>query len=366
MTQLGKPREISRELDRVTRRIRIAWFDAIDNVRAAATWTRIAAALERGEVEVVAELLLTRAILTGLLEEARGAYTAGASTIERGVPKSARAPGGGRLLFRMDIMDPRAQVWLAEHSSTLVQQILEDQRQTIRLMLARGTELGQNPRATALNIVGRINPATGRREGGVIGLTRNQAATVNGGPYRTRAGTRTILGARGELASGDPATMRQYLRRSRRDRRFDRTVLAAINAKKGLPVSTVDRIVNRYSDRMLQLRGETIARTEAIQAFSAGRHEALEQLRKSADLSDEDMVRRWDATMDRVTREDHRSMDGQERVGDEAFEAPDGSLLMYPGDLSLDADAAQIINCRCMEIVDVDFVKAEARRNTDG
>lgn len=363
MTTLGSPREIARELERAAGRISAAWFDAIDNVRAVSTWTRIAAALERGEIDAVAQLLLTRAIMTNILEETRATYSAGASTIEKSIPKSARSPLGGRLLFRLDIMDPKAQAWLAEHSSRFVQQILDEQRQAVRLVIARGMELGLNPRSTALDIVGRINPATGRRQGGIIGLTRNQAAFVHGGRLTTRNGSRMILGARGELASGDPELMRRYLRRSRRDRRFDAAVNRAIAAKAPVPPKMADRIIDRYSDRMLQLRGETIARTESIQAFSAGRHEALEQLKEAAGLRDEDLARRWDATMDAATRPDHMSMDGVVAVGDDPFETPDGSLMMYPGDISLNADPSQVINCRCMEVIDVDFVEAEARRN---
>lgn len=360
MTRLGSSAKISRKLERSERRIARAWIQSILEAKAGLSLGSAERAVSSQDIDNLASQVLSSGGLTPVVEEVRSAYRSGGSTIEESVPSYVRSPSGGRLMFRLDIMDPAAQEWLSSHSSSLVTRILADQREAVRLVLARGMEVGRNPRSTALDIIGRINPATRRREGGVVGLTRNQAAFVHGG--RLPSG-RWVAGARGQLESGDPSMMRAYLTRKRRDRRFDRTVLNAINSGKALEPSIVDRIIGRYEDRMLQLRGETIARTESIQAFAKGRHEAFEQLRQKLDIRDDDFERSWDATMDKVTREDHQAMDGQRRTGDDPFEAPDGSLMMHPGDLSLNASASQIINCRCIEQLEVDFVKVEARRN---
>src|SRR5699024_7431465 len=111
-------------------------------------------------------------------------------------------------------------------------------------------QLGLHPRATALDLVGRVGP-TGRREGGVVGLNRPQA--------------RAVANARLALSSGDPEHMRDYLQLQRRDRRYDHIVRRRIEAGQPLNERELGTILARYEDRLLQTRGETIARTETIE-----------------------------------------------------------------------------------------------------
>lgn len=80
-----------------------------------------------------------------------------------------------------------------------------------------------------------------------------------------------------------------------------------------------------------------IARTEAhriqIKATSDAQHRAKE---KGADI-----VKQWDASLDKKTRESHRKVDGEIRELDEKF----SNGLMYPGDPN--GSAGEVINCRC-------------------
>lgn len=94
---------------------------------------------------------------------------------------------------------------------------------------------------------------TGRREGGLIGLTTAQ------GEYVARA--------RQELLSGEPDQFKRYLERGRRDRRFDRTVLKALKEGKPLRAETADGIASRYADGLLKLRADTIALHETFRGF---------------------------------------------------------------------------------------------------
>ena len=112
--------------------------------------------------------------------------------------------------------------------------------------------------------------------------------------------------------------------------------------------STVEiarRIRKLYEDFTFR-RAMMIARTEVVAASNAGSHFAAEQ-------TGLDYERVWLSSRDERVRDDHAGMDGQRRGKNDPFEAPDGSLLMFPGDTSLGAAANQTIQCRCTEIYEV-------------
>jgi uncharacterized protein with gpF-like domain len=72
------------------------------------------------------------------------------------------------------------------------------------------------------------------------------------------------------------------------------------------------------------------------------------------------MMKRWVATTDHRVRDDHLAMNGVEVEQDEPFVLPDGSKMMFPGDISMGADAGQVINCRCTV---VEFIKRDEEGN---
>jgi len=186
---------------------------------------------------------------------------------------------GLAVVFRFNVRNSRAEQWLSDHSSTLVTRILDDQRNAVRAALTAGMEAGVNPRSMALDITGRINRATGRREGGIIGLTAQQE------DY-----SRNALA---ELMSGNRTAMRNYLTRARRDKRFDRTVLKAMNEGVGLSRSQAEKIVGRYCDGLLNLRGETVARLEAKASLHRAEQESFLQAVDTGAVNPADVKRRW-------------------------------------------------------------------------
>jgi uncharacterized protein with gpF-like domain len=166
---------------------------------------------------------------------------------------------------------------------------------------------------------------------------------------------KAVANARAELS--DPVGMGSYFDRKLRDRRFDRIVNKAI--ADGVPVSAADRdrIITRYSDRLLFQRGETIARTETIASLSAGRDEGVKQLIDTGSINADQVQKIWRAAGDQRTRDTHADRDGQAVSIDGLFVSSSGATLAYPGDTSHGAPAEETINCRCYSEVKIDFLK---------
>ena len=186
--------------------------------------------------------------------------------------------------------------------------------------------------------MGRINRATGKREGGVIGLNSQQ--------------TDAVIRAARELASGDPTQMLNYLGRKRRDSRFDGIVRRAIAAGKPVAQADIDKITGRYKDRLLKLRGDTIARTEMLNGLRAGRHEQWQQVIDSGAATPDRIRLTWQATPDKFTRHSHMVLNGQQVRFGQVFVTELGTRMAYPGDQtqpgnSPKALAADTIGCRC-------------------
>lgn len=212
----------------------------------------------------------------------------------------------------------------------------------MRLALEAGQIAGRNPRATALDITGRINRLTGKREGGILGLSANQ--------------TDAVIRARAELLSSDAAQLRNYLTRGRRDRRFDRLVAKAIREGRAVSRADADRIVGRYKDRLLALRGEMIARTETLAGLNAGKEEGIRQLVDAGKVQRSQVKKIWRATGDGRTRDSHMFLNGVEVGLDEAFVSPlTGAQMMHPHDTSRGAPASEVIGCRCFYEVKIDY-----------
>lgn len=317
--------------------IRDAFLAAIQDISNNVILADLIKAIEANDIERAFRVL-------GMSEAAMRPITAAlATTFENGggmvgstFPKVLNTPDFGRTRFLFDVRNTRAEQWLKEQSSRLIVEIQENTRVAVRNTLQVGMEVGSNPRVTALDIVGRIG-ATGRREGGLIGLTSQQESWVRN--------------ARADLQNLDA----RYFARLRRDKRFDKIVQAAIRDGKPLTKETIDKLISRYKDRLLQLRGETIGRTESIQSLNRANFEAVRQAKDMGALKGS--TKEWDSAGDMRVRDSHRHMDGQIVELEQPFVTPDGYNLMFPGDISLGAPAKEIINCRCRFKLRMDWLQ---------
>lgn len=307
-----------------------AYLLAVREIVGSVQLTVLASYIERRDFDgALRAMNLDRSAYRAIDQAINIAYEAGGNATVAAMP-AIRTPDTGRVIVRFDVRNPRAEAYLTEHSSALVTGILDDTRSMVRQVLTEGMIEGRNPRATALGVIGRVNRATGRREGGLLGLNSLQE--------------RAVAKARAALLSGDPEAMRGYLALKRRDKRFDKQVLAAIKAEKPLAQEAVDKVIGKLSDSYLKLRGETIARTETLAALNSSQAEAWHQMADTGAIARQDIRKVWIATQDARTRDAHRHLD-RESVGlNEPF--PNG--MMYPGDPA--GGAENLINCRCTMI----------------
>lgn len=313
----------------MTADVRDTFLAAISAVTDSVLVSELTEAIEAGQYDKVFALLNIAAPVfrpfTRALETAFESFAAWKGAT---FPKRVQTPAGS-MMFRFDMTNERAEKWLKEQSSGLISRVQDETRQNIRNIMTEGMQAGRNPRNVALDIVGRYDPQSGKRVGGIIGLTRNQENWVRS--------------ARTKLEQLDET----YFDMKLRDARFDETVRKAIASGKQLPVETVDKLITRYKDNALKARAENIARTEMAQSLNQSEYEATKQAVDSGAIRAQAVTREWDSAGDSRVRPAHKIMDGQ-RVGlDEPFIAPDGQRLMFPGDVSLGASADLTAGCRC-------------------
>lgn len=251
---------------------------------------------------------------------------------------------GGAFVFRFNMRNTAVEQELRENSARLVQGLVEESRQVVRVALERGMIEGRNPRDTALDIVGRIDPRTKKRTGGVVGLSQNQESWV--------ANTRQ------RLLTGD----KTYFNLKLRDKRYDKQILKYMSEGKPVPKELTDKIMTSYKNRALKYRADSISRTETLEAMNKAEYRAHKQVVESGKLPENAVKKWWDSASDGRTRASHIELERRTRKNplelDEPFVTMTGDRLMHPGDTSLGADPNETVQCRCKIRYKVDWTKA--------
>jgi hypothetical protein len=329
---------IDEALKRYEPRLRDAFLAGVNEITSRAQIGVIERALERGDIPAAIEALyLDRGAFLAFEQTLVEGYgTAGAASIED--LGTLKDQDGAKFHFFFNLRNARAEQWLRDNAAGLVTRVVDEQRQMIRQRLEAGMQAGDNPRAVALEVAGRINRETGKREGGIVGLSR---------PFEE-----AVANAKDELRSGDYSAYRQ---RVARDKRFDTVIAKAEREGRTLTADEIAKITNRYSDRLLLLRATTLARTEALTSTSAAQYEALRQLVETNKVRASQIKRVWDATFDKRTRFDHAVAEGQ-TVGLEQDFLIGGKLMRHPHDPR--GGPGNVINCRCRAVTKIDFLAA--------
>lgn len=282
-----------------------------------------------------------------------------------GPPRSAPpslsldGPEPTNIVFRFDMTNPRAEARIRSEAASRVAGYVDEQVEAARKLIADGFARGEGPQTIATDIAGRINPISGRREGGIVGLSDPQISYVDS--------------MRGRLLSGDPDEMLKVLGRfdsdgkwvpgtgmTLRDRRYDGAIKKAVAAiAKGKPNpltrDKIDELTAKYSDRLLAKRAADIARTETAQGVMAARSEATRQALDKSGLDDQAVTKTWRHLGGlHHARDWHLAMNGKTAIGLETvFFLPDGSVMLHSHDPQ--GGAKNNVACRCNTDFDINW-----------
>jgi hypothetical protein len=200
--------------------------------------------------------------------------------------------------------------------STALETLTAEVAATVRQVVARGITEGVNPRTVA----------RGLRE--AVGLAPNQEAAVTN--------------FRAALEAGDFTKARGY---ALRDKRFDATLKKA----ETLTPEQIDRMAGAYRQRYVAWNAETHARTAALDAQRLGQKEAWETSLRETGFDRQRVTKRWVATVDDRTREEHLEANGTIVQIDE----------MYPYDGGVMTPGEGTYNCRCVELIRITIGREE-------
>ena len=202
------------------------------------------------------------------------------------------------------------------HRARFVSEASETARQAVTEAVTANIIAGNNPRSTA------------RDFRSAIGLTARQE--------------RAVWNYRNYLETLDM----QALERDLRDHRSDSVVLRHIKNEQPLDEEYIDGLVERYRQRSLKWRSETIARVESMRAIHMGEYDSLYAAWSQGKLNP-NLRRFWVAAMDERVRIAHRRIPLMNRQGvavNEVFQTPLGPMR-YP--LDPEGVPENVINCRC-------------------
>jgi hypothetical protein len=302
--------------------IRAAFLAAVKTWRDRIVLADLVTMLKRGDVEgAIRAVGLEPARFRPLDVALTQAYEAGGIDATLQI-RPQMGPLGLRISPVFDVRASSAEAWLRDYTAGLIRQITDDQRDAIRQILAplqSGQDAmltGETPQKLALDLVGRINRATGHREGGLLGLTTQQAQWATN--YERELTGVPDVGA---------------LSRKLRDRRFDAAVRKAIAADQPIPAKTREAMVAAYRNRSLLYRANTIAQNEASTVMHESQVEAWDQAIRRGAVAEANVRRFWITAQDDHVRPTHRAVPGMnpEGVGLHApFQTPKGPT-MQPG-----------------------------------
>ncbi|MCL4715478.1 MAG: phage head morphogenesis protein [Hyphomonadaceae bacterium] len=298
----AKPSDIEALAEKLEPALARAVRDLIKDHVASVDLSKLEEALKEGQTHRILEIIgevdpvKAQAVREGLQN---AVWAGGALAVQSPVLNEAR--------FAFQRLNPALITWLEGYSLNLIREIGEGTRAAVRSALVDGMTKGVNPIQQARQIKQ------------AVGLTESQSKAVQN--YRRAletVHTRRSLKRWGlgnerskqsgvEIAPLDPKTgkPKDGIHQWRlRDQRYDNAIRRAQENKKPLTPEQIDRMVDRYQERMIQHRARTIARAESMRALNAGTGEAWRQAVEERKVNG-DLVRKFwkDARTERECEE---------------------------------------------------------------
>lgn len=318
-----------------------AFKNAISAASAAVDMPALIKALEAGQIEEAVRLLRLTTDQLFLLEDAiRTTYMAA------GIDVAQSAPAPVKASFGFNGRSPAAEAYITSVSSTLIQGIADDTLIMAREVILRGMARGEGVAGIARKITGKV--VAGRRVGGFLGLTTQQAGYVDNMADMLKDPNRI-----GEYFIGRDANGKGIPRYKLSDRRYDRVVQKAINEGKALEPGTISEISAAHRSKALTRRGQDIAKDQVFSSQSAARQDAYAQIAARPDV--ESVTKRWQHNLSEFPREDHVAMSGKVVAYDATFNFPDAQM-QRPHDPA--GGAKHSLGCRCIAVYRINMVKA--------
>lgn len=313
-----------------------AFEAAIADIKSSVVLRRVIDALENGNIDgAIAALNIDESAFAQLRAAIAQAYSDGGAAVIAAT--RFNPPNATKAVVRWDVTNTVAERYLREQLGTKITRVTQDTIQAARDAMVSGYSKGQGPRQIALDIVGRVG-ANGKRSGGVLGLN---------GPQQ-----QYVRNMRAYLESGD---YNAVLRMSKRDKRFDKTIMKAMRDDRPLSKAQIDKLTQRYSDRLLKLRGDTIARTETANAVEQSRDDGFRMGIEKENIPPQYVTKEWlHGGGGMRPREQHVAESGQKVEGlDTPFVMQDFTLMQRPHDPA--GPARHTISCTCTVLMSIDW-----------
>lgn len=315
--------EILAAIDGLTPALQRAYLDRVRAVVDASTYASVQRYIEDNDEQGLIDYLSLGAMAL-FAELIRSVFIAGGR-------KPREKPPGGRPV-EFDPSTAEAVQAVQQQVASTVSSINEAQAEAIRLTMQSGAMSQQSAAQTARDILGTTSKQTGKRVGGIVGMS---AADVQ-----------AVINAQTQLSSGLSSQVREYLTRVDRDPIFDGIAKRAIKTETAISAADVKRMADAYAARKVKTRARTLARTAGLEAYNSGFHQLYVQLSLQT-KAPQSITKGWRNKGDERVRNTHEILGGVVVPLMQPFQTARGAMLMYPGDSSLGAGLNERANCRC-------------------